>query len=110
MRSRLWGGNRLRDGQMDSFLRYLDATLFQRDMRGWIWMQADLHNNEDAFILYKMSTKSGYRGAMFECRFCRKVCKMQWRTDGSADLANCRKQLRTFLGYGSQGRPHQPIQ
>ena len=110
MRCRLWGGNRLRDGQMDSFLRFLDGTLFQADMRAWIWMQADLQNNADDFILHKMSTKSGYRGAMFTCRVCSRVCKMQWRKDDTAEQAKCRKQLRAFLGYASEGRPHQPIQ
>ena len=113
MRVKVWGGNKLEPGQLEAFIQFLDASLMQGNMRAWSGMQAYLLENDDAFTLYKMATKSGEPGAMLECRACAKACKMHWQsTDTLEDeqKEKCRLRLRAFLGFATQGRAHQRIQ
>ena len=81
-------------------------------MRAWEEMKKLLSESPEDFDFYKMSTKSGFRGAMLECKRCDSICKMHWQHTANLDCQRkdaCRQQMRQFLGFASAGPPRQPI-
>ena len=92
------------DGGVTEFIKSLDFTLFQYNMRGGFDMQKHIRTHAESFQLFKMNS-SGNRGFMMLCKNCTRVCKISWSKKLKWDddvLETNRVQLRVFLGVGTR--------
>ena len=71
------GNEMIGDGGVTEFIKSLDFTLFQYNMRGGFDMQKHIRTHAESFQLFKMNS-SGDRGFMMLCKNCTRVCKISW--------------------------------
>ena len=98
------GNEMIGDGGVTEFIKSLDFTLFQYNMRGGFDMQKHIRTHAESFQLFKMNS-SGNRGFMMLCKNCTRVCKISWSKKLKWDddvLETNRVQLRVFLGVGTR--------
>ena len=105
-----WDGNRITDA--DRVVQFLDSTLMQGNMMGWVDMQVRLRAYSQHFEMYYMSTGSKHRGFFLCCKACSQFVKIAWEKKDdwlSPRLEECRRLLKAYLVQGPTELDRQPI-